>query len=341
MNTLEQYTKLRDGENGDTIAATVPASSIPTHENAAVRLLEYVERFGKMPNQATTGFNSIDEQIKINGLCFIGGDPGTGKTSLLLNIIANRAAKNLPTIFLTFEMSAPEILQRFGAIDKATPSREICIEDIRQLNPNILQCLTMIEPGDTINEAGRFDVDKIAATVAKLRQVHGGGDVLLIVDSLNLLESDTNTDDRGAVNANVRTLSKFTKANDITTICVAQSNRDALKKGAKVYLKDFDESTDAIEPKYNFIELLYTFRESSLIEYVADSVIYLLRDEADGNGPTVTRELVNVKNRRHKINTVAKLSFNRETFKIDERAQISDNKRKSTKKTTPNGLNFK
>jgi replicative DNA helicase len=332
-NAIEEYTQKRNPNEADNVTPGTPG----THENAAARLTEYVNRFVCMPQTTATGFPTVQEQIKINGLCFIGGDPGTGKTSLLLNIIDQRAKLQLPTLFLSFEMSAPEILQRLAAIETKHPAQTVTTAELKQLNNEVLKYITIIEPGDTLDELGRFDADIIAADVARLRQDHGKNDILLVVDSLNMLETDNANEERRAVNVNIRKLSKFTKINNITTLCVAQSNRDTLKNNAKVYFKDFDENPGGNQPNYNFLPLLYSFRESSLIEYIADSVIYLLRDEADNNDtPTVTRELVNVKNRRRGTNTAVQFNFNRETFTFTERTKEKSNA--ATAKQSPKDL---
>lgn len=330
MDAINKYTEQRNPGEADNVATPgtpTPQGTQPQavrlHENAAVRLDEYINRFVNMPQTTATGFVGVQDKIKINGLCFIGGDPGTGKTSLLLNIIANRAALQLPTVFLSFEMSAAEIMQRLAAILQGKPAATIVKDDFEGFRKSTAtQYITIIEPADTLDELGRFDADIIAADVARLREEHGRGvDVLLVVDSLNMLEVDQANEERRAVNVNIRKLSKFTKTQNITTLCVAQSNRDTLKSNAKVYFKDFNENGEDLTapPKYNFLPLLYSFRESSLIEYIADSVVYLLRDEADENGaPRVTRELVNVKNRRTGTNTAVQFDFNRETFRFSE-----------------------
>lgn len=344
MDTLSKYTQPRTPGEADNVATpgTPTPQAVPQHQNAAVRLDEYINRFVNMPQTTATGFVGVQDKIKINGLCFIGGDPGTGKTSLLLNIIENRAAAKLPTIFLSFEMSAAEIMQRLAAILQGKPAQVVTNKDLQELPADKLRYITIIEPADTLDELGRFDADIIAADVARLREEHGRGvDVLLIVDSLNMLEVDQANEERRAVNVNIRKLSKFTKTQNITTLCVAQSNRDTLKSNAKVYLDEFDENREkpGEKPNYNFLPLLYSFRESSLIEYIADSVVYLLRDKADENGaPRVTRELVNVKNRRTGTNTAVQFDFNRETFQFTERAQESATRQKQTKKTVSNGL---
>lgn len=321
-NKLDQYTEPIDGDttaepqNQATPDGIDDRAAIVPHKNALERMADYAERFKNMPTEAYCGanFTQFAKKMPPRGLCFVGGDPGSGKTSFLLNIAAGRIAENKPTIILTLEMSAPEILQRLAAIVGNEPANTI--HDLSALNVQYMERLILIEPTDCdADGAAIFDADTLAADVADLRAKCGdqNADIMLIVDSLNMLETSSANDERRAVNINIRALSRFTKANNVTTMCIAQSNRETIKDGAKKYFSDFAAAANV----YDFTPLLYSFRESSLIEYIADCVFYVLKETADqSDEPTVTRQIVAVKHRYQTPNSYAAFYFDRPAFKF-------------------------
>ena len=318
-NKLDQYTEpVADGIDATTNQAATDAdrARVKPHKNALERLADYAQRFKEMPTAAYCGadFTAFAKELQPRGLCFVGGDPGSGKTSFLLNIAAGRIAENKPTIILTLEMSAPEILQRLAAIVGNTPADTI--HDLSALNVQYMERLILVEPTDCGGDGvAIFDADALAADVADLRAKcnDANADVMLIVDSLNMLETATANDERRAVNINIRALSRFTKANNVTTMCIAQSNRETIKDGAKKYFSDFAAAANV----YDFTPLLYSFRESSLIEYIADCVFYVLKENADqSDQPTVARQIVAVKHRYKTPNSYAAFDFDRPAFKF-------------------------
>lgn len=326
-NKLDQYTVPIDGDttaepqNQATPDGIDARAAIVPHKNALERMADYAERFKNMPTAACCGenFTQFAKKMPPRGLCFVGGDPGSGKTSFLLNIAAGRIAAGKPTIMLTLEMSAPEILQRLAAIVQKKPANSVhSIDGFKKAS--FMAKLILIEPTDCdADGAAIFDADTLAADVADLRAKCGdqNADIMLIVDSLNMLETPSANDERRAVNINIRALSRFAKANNVTTMCIAQSNRETTKDNAKKYFADF---ADADAPgEYNFTPLLSAFRESSLIEYIADCVFYVLKETADPRDQTeVERQIVTVKHRTQPPNSHVKLKFNRPTFTFKE-----------------------
>lgn len=324
MDKLTQYIETdadgfdRVGLNVESADGTVAsAASVPVHQNAAQRLGEYARRFAELPKTAYCGdkYANFNKLMQPRGLCFIGGDPASGKTSFLLNVVANRITAQKPTIFLTFEMSAPEILQRLAAVATTTDAKAIHSLD-GFATATALQYLTLIEPADTANECGAFEVERISADVANIRAQYGeNADIMIIIDSLNMLDVESANDERRAVNTNIRLLSKFTKTNNVTTFCIAQSNRESNKDGGRKYFPQFADDGG----RYDFTPLLYTFRESSLIEYIADCVFYVLKVEADADATTVSRAVVSVKHRFRAPNSFVMFDFDRPKFTFTEK----------------------
>lgn len=318
-------------EAGTTPATPAPAPEqkqgaavVVPHQTARDRWNEYAERFAMLPQTTRTGFPIVDTALKITGLATLGAGSGAGKTTFALNVLANRIAEKLPTIFITLEMSAPEILQRLASIiyTKYNPqgTRIMCNgiepQHIRQLNdpkiiPLDMDYLTFIEYGDTND--GDFDPDRVALDVAKYRQKYNNvADVLVIIDSLNLLNAEGN-DERRAVNQTIRKLSRFTKTYGVSILLIAQLTKQALTTGEITEI-------DPANPSADFSKLLYDFRESALIPYLSDSCFFLIGDRMTDT--TSTRPdvwICSAKNRRAAINSKVCFTFDKETFLFTEK----------------------
>ena len=96
-------------------------------------LIEYTEslhRAARGENQRyATGFPSLDRLLdgglEPGGLTLIGGTPGSGKTSFMLNIALHLAKNGTKSAIIEAEMTANEILQRSNGIYSAANIREI------------------------------------------------------------------------------------------------------------------------------------------------------------------------------------------------------------------------
>lgn len=81
--------------------------------------LEHYKNFGKMMG-LSSGFRKIDELTKgiVNGeLIVVSGPTSYGKTSLAINITNKVALTGVPVLFVTLEMTKPELTSRFLVIN--------------------------------------------------------------------------------------------------------------------------------------------------------------------------------------------------------------------------------
>ena len=83
------------------------------------------------PDAVTTGFPSLDRVlgggVRRQDLIVLGGDVGSGKSSLALAIAIRAARAGVPTLYLSGEMSPERVLERALAIEGRAP-----IDDLRQ-----------------------------------------------------------------------------------------------------------------------------------------------------------------------------------------------------------------
>lgn len=296
----------------------------PAHKNVLQRAKEYAAGLENLPQIAHTGFPNVDKISKIFGLAVLGAGSGAGKTSFALNVAYRRIftpnkeneenATPKPTIYISLEMTAAEIMQRFAAIVGNLTANKVTGQMIEYLQKNnALQYLTIIDNSDTEGGRGGFDEETIKQDIAAIRQQTTEKDILIIIDSLNLIDSE-GYDERRAINQIIRKLSRFSKNNGVNILLIAQLTKEALTKGKIKEVNPADENAD-------FEELLYDFRESALIPYLADSCFFLLADKnsdkTDKNNETGVY-LCTAKNRRAAINTKVRFTFDKQTFRFDE-----------------------
>lgn len=78
-------------------------------------------------NIALTGIKGIDESMPLFFGTFnlIVGKAGTGKTSIMLNILKNSIKQDIPTLFFSLDMSEEMLIQRFAPILLAQESKRL------------------------------------------------------------------------------------------------------------------------------------------------------------------------------------------------------------------------
>lgn len=256
------------------------------------RFEEYETDMKATPQTITTGFTTVDEDLKFNGFTMLGGASGAGKTSLCLNIALNRARVGLKTVFYSLEMPVFTLVNRLickvcevdyiHAADFWQTFKEKAAKDIKNI--------FFVGGKDMITgKLPKFDTGEHSELVKTIEQAkeQGAGDVLIIIDSLHLLPADA-ADVRAATNENVIKIRTLTDTYHVNTLVIGQSKRGE---------KSFEYITDIWDKKarrHDTAQLRAQFRESALIEYAADALFYLL-NAAPGEGSI--KWLCAVKNR--------------------------------------------
>ncbi|MCF8566038.1 DNA repair protein RadA [Alicyclobacillus tolerans] len=113
-----------------------------------------IERIGKIPSQLerrfTTGFGECDRVlgggIVSGSLILIGGDPGIGKSTLLLQLSHNLAASGHKVLYVSAEESATQLklrAERLGTVEDelyvlAETDLELALHGVEKLKPDFL-----------------------------------------------------------------------------------------------------------------------------------------------------------------------------------------------------------
>ena len=234
-------------------------------ESALVKINELIASKGSI-NGVPTGFVALDTKLRgmhSNEMIVIAGRPGTGKTSIALNIVESAIFKEDPAPALVFslEMLADQLYMRMiasrarvdqyklgmGRLDKGK------MEDIQTTAREIANAPLWIDDSESLT------ILEMRARARRLNQdlVRKGKHLgLIVVDYLQLLKpTDASTPREQAVGEISRGMKAMAKELKVPVIVLAQLNRDSEKDQRTPRASDLRES-GSIEQDADVIILL-------------------------------------------------------------------------------------
>lgn len=207
-----------------------------------------------------TGFSSIDALIR-GGLrggnqIILAARPSMGKTALALAIARNILQTQAGVLFVSYEMTAGEIVERLIAIVSAVP-----MDDFRRMRTTVQDAARQIDRMPFYIDDSQPNINQLCATI---RIAARKGIRLVVVDYLQLIPPEDSRAMRETQVASVsRKLKQVTLSCGIVIMALSQLNR-------QVELRD--------NPRPRLADL----RESGAIEQDADMVLMLWRPNKDG-----------------------------------------------------------
>lgn len=206
-----------------------------------------------------SGFNALDETIRgfhRGQMVVVAARPSVGKSTLLHGIATNVASAGFPTLLVTLEMTAAEIVTRM-----AVGGANVPIADQANGTHNKTHRNAIIERVMKLKDIPLWLHDAAGATIAQLRattraMVARHGIAVVLVDYLQLVAGKSD-DRRVEVGQVSRGLKAMAKESGVVAIAAAQLSR----------------SGDAGEPKLSHL------RESGDIEQDADIVGLMWRPD--------------------------------------------------------------
>jgi len=225
------------------------------------RLFERKEAVTGVP----TGFTKVDELtsgLQSSDLIIIAGRPGTGKTSLALNIAHHAAATcRIPVALFSLEMSKEQLIIRMLCSEAKINSIKL---KTGYLSKSELKRLP--EAAGVLSEAPIFIDDtpllsvlEIRSKARRLQAEHNLG--LIIIDYLQLIEARENKENRQQEISEVtRSLKALAKELGVPIVTLSQLSR-------------------AVEQRPNRRPQLSDLRESGAIEQDGDLIAFIYRDE--------------------------------------------------------------
>lgn len=255
-------------------------------EDILKKMLENVDRYANGESIEAgydSGFPLLDGLLgglRRGSLITLAGRPGSGKTALALNIMANLAIrKKIPTLFFSMEMPAEELLNRI-----------VCSEariDTRDLERGLVSDKDMgklIEVTEYVNKSPIEIAERGSHSLSSLRSVarvaiRKRGVKFIIIDYLQLMRSTGRNENRnlelGRISGGLKALAKEL---DIPILMLSQMNRGIENRSGFPNMSDL--------------------RDSGSIEQDSDAVIFIHKmPTRDDNALKVPMKIVVAKNR--------------------------------------------
>lgn len=241
-----------------------------------------------------TGFADLDEMttgLHDGELVVLAGRPGTGKTSLALNIAKNVAKAGLAVSIFSLEMSAEQLATRILCTDATV--------DLKSVRGGMLQeqdYLSMSESYKRLSTLPVYIDDTTGISVGQIRikAMRLGAKKklgLVIIDYLQLMQSSGKSENRVLEIADItRSLKGLARDLGVPVMTLSQLSRDLeRRKGGKPMLSDLRES-GAIEQDADIVMFLYRDQPEEGMEADLSQVNLLLAKNR--NGPTDKIELL-------------------------------------------------
>lgn len=251
-----------------------------------------------------TGFTLLDAALrglKPGNLVYLAGRPGSGKTTLAMNIAEHVSMSGSPVLVLSLEMGECEIVDRAVASVGRIALQQVlagCPE--QEDSDRYAYALGQLMDAPLfIDEQGSLTLSEVRAKARTTKRKHGLS--LLIIDYLQLMAGDGDSENARitAISAGLKGLAKELA---IPIICLSQLNRE-------------------LEKRTNRRPVMSDLRGSGSIEQDADLTMFVYRDEVyDENSPdTGTAEIIIGKNRQGQTGMV-RLAWNGKCTRFDNLA---------------------
>ncbi len=158
-DSLSEQRQVSRARTGRKAATAQPLTAAVAEEN--VRLLTNINEMDRV----------LGGGIVPGSLVLIGGDPGIGKSTLILQLLASLARQNCPTLYVTGEESVRQIrmrADRLGILEEAiSVSTENCVEAIVDLGLKTRPALLAV---DSIQTVYSEEVGSAPGSVTQVRE---------------------------------------------------------------------------------------------------------------------------------------------------------------------------
>jgi replicative DNA helicase len=266
VSTLEGQLLVSASEQSDIVDAKTVVSNF---------IADTQERFNRKGQLSgvPTGFRMLDKMtdgIQLGELFLAAARPSVGKTALAISITEEACIKNnVPTLFITCEMSEKAIMRRLVSSVGSIPMQSIKTGQLNQHEMSKLMAATVKcskAPLFFLDRSSGASISEITA-VAK-RSIRKNGIKLVVVDYLQKIagqKSEKRTYEIADVSGKLKALAAKTKT---AVLALAQLNRESEKeKGRPPRLADL--------------------ADSGQIERDADTVVLINRDRSVAKGESM------------------------------------------------------
>lgn len=265
-----------------------------------------------------TGFSNIDEKIegfRKSEAIFIGARPGTGKTTLGMNIAYNMAKNKTKVLFCSLEMGSVELHERLvKSITKITNYKSMSNEDFNRII-KISKAIKEKLPLVIYDKAG-MTIEDIISKCKNTEDLQ-----VVIIDHLAILRSSKTFKSKYELVSYLSSrLKQLARELDIPVICMCQLNRALEGRDIKApTLADIRDS-GSVEEDGDIVAFIYR-PEYHLAQREPDNEFSEehRKWEEEMNAVRGKAEFIIAKNRRGYTGRF-KLGFDGETYTFYERA---------------------
>ena len=160
-------------------APQAPKATAAVKAGGAVLQMEMPRRLkeieSKEEDRESSGFDELDRVLGgglVKGsLLLVGGDPGIGKSTLLLQVCRNLASRDLPVLYVSGEESFRQIKMRADRVGHFSDSLSILcdtnLDHVAQILRDTKPCLAVI---DSIQTMYREEVESAPGSVGQVRE---------------------------------------------------------------------------------------------------------------------------------------------------------------------------
>jgi DNA repair protein RadA/Sms len=156
--------------------AALGRTEVPSRPAKALPLTEVpADQARRLP----TGIDEFDRVLGggpvAGGVCLVAGDPGIGKSTLMMQVLAHLAHRNWDTLYVTGEESAAQVALRGLRLDQPGMAqvRVLATTSLADVEDALAQEKPAIAVIDSIQTLRSSDLDSPAGSVGQLREVAG------------------------------------------------------------------------------------------------------------------------------------------------------------------------
>lgn len=270
-----------------------------------------------------TGFQFLDSlHIQNGNMAVLGGRPATGKTALMLNIVANILKQDSPTPTLIFslEMTRGELVSRLissiSGVSASNLRNGVILASDRAKIESAYAFL--MEKSKLFHIVDKADMNYLQMLSITRKFKHRYNIGLVFVDYLQLLKPVSKKTSREQEVAEVsRSLKEIAKDLDCAVFALAQLNRETEKENRPPRASDLRES-GSIEQDADYIMILSRVMETTHTNSLGTEekiTTYNVPDNINIDNPTIKVHLL--KNRHGSVNATD-LVFNKALTKFEE-----------------------
>ena len=253
-------------ETGARMAELLELVKTQEHENLSDNFKRFLA--GEFGDPIPTGFPKFDREIMNGGLfpgqyVVIGGDPGTGKTSFMLNMAYNQA-KDEDIDFHSYELVPQELHRRLVSSRSGIDGRQLLRRE-----------LTAIERTNAENvseriQASRLNLPKVRGGLPELEMaIKTSRARVIYVDYLQHIPMPGNRPEHEKIRQISNTLNAAIKETGKCMVIASSLNNEAMKSG-KTSMTDFKSSGDISYDADLAIILKFTDGSPDLIRAVTE-----------------------------------------------------------------------